>query len=82
MRRSKLLGSLLLIAFAALPAGLRAQQNASAAPPSTSPPIKLSQTTVWRFRSLFRRSLINQPFWFSRTATSISMESRAFMFRE
>jgi polysaccharide export outer membrane protein len=38
MRRSKLLGSLLLIAFAALPAGLRAQQNASAAPPSTSPP--------------------------------------------
>ena len=37
MHRSKLLGSLFLIALAALPAGLRAQQNASATPASTSP---------------------------------------------
>src|SRR6202044_3491795 len=38
MHRSKLLGSLFLIALAALPAGLRAQQNASATPASTSHP--------------------------------------------
>jgi protein involved in polysaccharide export with SLBB domain len=38
MHRSKLFGSLFLIALAALPAGLRAQQNASATPASTSPP--------------------------------------------
>jgi len=38
MHQSKLLGSLLLIALAALPVGLRAQQNSSAMPPSTSSP--------------------------------------------
>jgi polysaccharide export outer membrane protein len=37
MNRSKLLGSLFLIALAALPVGLRAQQNVSAGPASTSP---------------------------------------------